>query len=137
MLKGGALGLYGDFLFSETGQHGQSPLAALLGPVASELESIIQLTQANAVQYVQGKDTNAGAELVRFAKSNLPLINQWYTKAALDHMFFQRLQEYFSPGYLRRMKKRARDEFDQKFWWNPGDPTPDRAPNPDTAWRNS
>lgn len=133
MLKGGALGLYGDFVFSEASQHGQSPLAAMLGPVAGLAESALDLTQGNLVQLSQGKPTNFGAELVKFGKSNTPLANLWYTKAALDHLVFQQMQEYFSPGYLENMKKRARKEFNQEFWWEPGEVAPDRAPDLEAA----
>lgn len=129
MLKGGSLGIYGDFLFSEATQHGQSPVASVMGPVIGLGESMFNLTQGNVVQALQGKDTHAGAEMVKFVKGNLPGANLWYAKAALDHMIFHRMQEYFSPGYLSTMRSRAYREFGQQFWWEPGEVTPDRAPN--------
>lgn len=129
MLKGGSLGIYGDFLFSEQTQHGGSALGSLAGPVAGELEDIIGLTQGNLVQAAHRKDTNAGAEAVKFVKGNLPGANLWYAKAALDHMIFDRLQEYASPGYLRKIEHRAQTEFGQSYWWEPGQVTPQRAPD--------
>jgi hypothetical protein len=39
------------------------------------------------------------------------------------------VQENLSPGYLNRMKRRARKDWDQEFWWQPGDPIPDRTPD--------
>lgn len=129
MLKGGSLGLYGDFLFSESSRYGQSPFAAALGPVAGLAEDVLKLTQGNIMEAAQGKETNAGAETVRFAKSNTPGANLWYLKGALDHLIFHQLQEYFSPGYLRKMKQRSEREFGQKYWWEPGEPIPDRAPD--------
>ncbi len=124
-LKGGAMGLYGDFLFSDTSQGGSSPLAALGGPIAGDVESIFKLKDNAA----DGEVNQTGGKLVRLAKSHLPGANLWYTKAATDHLIFNQLQDYFSPGYLRRMKQRARKEFKQSYWWEPGDTTPDRAPN--------
>lgn len=124
-LKGGAMGLYGDFLFSDTSQGGSSPLAALGGPIAGDLEAIFKLKDNAA----DGEVNQTGGKLVRLLKSHLPGANLWYTKAATDHLIFNQLQEYFSPGYLRRMKQRARKEFNQSYWWEPGDSTPDRAPN--------
>lgn len=129
MLKGGSLGLYGDFLFSESSRYGQSPFAAALGPVAGLAEDVLKLTQGNVMEAVQGKDTHAGAEAVRFVKGNTPGANLWYAKGALDHLIFHQLQEYFSPGYLRKMKQRSEREFGQKYWWEPGEPVPDRAPD--------
>ncbi|WP_338576312.1 hypothetical protein V6L78_13190 [Pseudomonas canadensis] len=124
-LKGGAMGLYGDFLFSDTSQGGSSPLAALGGPIAGDIESIFKLKDNAA----DGEVNQTGGKLVRLAKSHIPGANLWYTKAATDHLIFNQLQDYFSPGYLRRMKQRARKEFKQSYWWEPGDTTPDRAPN--------
>ena len=130
-LKGGSLGLYGDFLFSGATQANQAgPIAALLGPTAGLVEEAFKLTQGNIVQAMQGKDTNFGAEVVRFVKGNTPGANLWYTKAALDHIIFHNLQEYFSPGYLAQMQRRAQKEFGQQYWWSPGTGTDGmRAPN--------
>jgi hypothetical protein len=129
MLKGGSLGIYGDFLFSDSTQYGQSPVASVLGPVISLGESAFNLTQGNIVQAIAGKNTHAGAELVRFAKSNIAGANLWYLKGALDRIVFHQLQEYFSPGYLAHMRARARREFGQEYWAPPEQVMPARAPD--------
>ncbi|MES1993186.1 MAG: hypothetical protein V4457_06175 [Pseudomonadota bacterium] len=136
MLKGGSLGIYGDFLFSDTSQHGNSPIATITGPVLGTAEDVFNLTQGNIVQAIQGKPTNAGAELVRFAKGNTPGASLWYAKAALDHLIYQQLQEYFSPGYLATVRSRSERDFGQRYWWEPGQATPDRAPDPGAAFGN-
>ncbi len=128
-LKGGSLGIYGDFLFSEQTRGGQSPVASALGPVVGAAEELFGLTQGNVVQLLQGKDTHAGAELVKFAKGMTPLANLWYTKAVTDHLIFNQLQEMASPGYLARMRLRAQREFGQSFYWEPQDIAPQRSPN--------
>ena len=120
-LKGGSLGLYGDFLFSGATQGSQtSPLGALLGPTFGLMEEAFKLTQGNIVQAMQGKSTNFGAEAIRFVKGNTPGASLWYAKAALDHIILHQLQEYFSPGYLSQMQRRAQQEFGQQYWWSPG-----------------
>jgi hypothetical protein len=130
-LKGGSLGLYGDFLFSGATQaNQQGPIASLMGPVAGLVEEAFKLTQGNIIEAMQGKDPHFGAELVRFVKGNTPGANLWYAKAALDHIIFHQLQEYFSPGYLSQMQRRAQKEFGQQFWWTPGTGTEGmHAPN--------
>lgn len=129
MLKGGSLGIYGDFLFSESTQHGRGALAALQGPVFGLFEEAFNLTQGNVVQLSQGRDPHFGAELTKFVKSNTPGASLWYAKAALDHMIFHQLQEMASPGYLRTVSNRARTQFGQDFWWEPGEFMPRRAPD--------
>lgn len=130
MLKGGALSIYGDFLFSDTTRYGTSPLAAIGGPVAGDIEALFKIR--GTAQDLKGDQL--GGNLVKFAKSHIPGANLWYTKAATDHMIFHQLQEYFSPGYLRRMEQRARKEFGQSYWWEPGDYTPRRAPALESAF---
>lgn len=133
LLKGGALSLFGDFLFADETMGGRSLLASAAGPVASMTEEAIALTVGNIHQAAEGKDTNAGAEALRFVKGNTPGGNLWYTRAAIDHLILHQLQEYLSPGYLRSMEKRARTKYGQEFWWEPGEPLPERAPDISTA----
>ena len=129
MLKGGSLGIYGDFLFSDSTQYGNSPLATVTGPVLGLAEDAFNLTQGNIMQAAMGAKTHAGAELVKFVRGNTPGASLWYAKAVLDHMIFHQLEEYFSPGYLAKMKSRAQKQFGQKYWWQPGQVAPDRAPD--------
>ncbi len=124
MLKGGGLGLYGDFLFSDHTRYGSGALASMLGPVAGLVDDAVKLVQGVPLNAVEGKPEQTGGDLVKFAKGLIPGQNLWYTKAVLDHMIFNQLQEYFSPGYLRRMEKRSRKEFNQTYWWKPQDRLP-------------
>lgn len=128
MLKGGALSLYGDFAFSNLSQGGTSALAAFGGPLAGDLETLLNLRGMTANAVEKGDASNVGARLIQLGKGHLPGANLWYTKAATDHLIFHQLQEYFSPGYLSRMTRRARREFGQSYWWEPGESTPIRAP---------
>ena len=48
-------------------------------------------------------------------------------------MVLHDLQEMASPGYLRRMRRRARKDWGQDYWWEPGEPLPDRAPDIEAA----
>lgn len=130
-MKGGAWGLYGDYLFSERSQYNRSLIADLAGPVPGILNDIDNLTRANVLEAMAGKETNAGAEAVRFVRGNTPMANLWYTKAAMDHLIWNQLQEMATPGYMRRMKARAKREFGQTYWWDPADRVPDRAPDLD------
>lgn len=130
LLKGGSLGLYGDFLFAETTQYGQSLLGAAAGPAAGFIEDVDDLTRGNIMQAMRGEDADVGAEAVKFARGYTPGSSLWYAKASLDRLVFHQMQEYFSPGYLSRMKNRARETQGTTYWWNPGDmPGEARAPD--------
>jgi len=133
MAKGGALGFYADYLYSQTNMQGTDSAAAIAGPTFGLAKQVLDLTQGNAVQAALGEDTDFGAELLRFMKGVTPGTSIWYTKSAIDHLFVQDLQEMASPGYLRRIEQRANREFKQRYYWRPGKALPDRAPNIDRA----
>ncbi|HBZ0720957.1 TPA: hypothetical protein QH890_003507 [Klebsiella oxytoca] len=124
LLKGGGLGLYGDFLLSDHTRYGGGALASMLGPVAGLVDDVVKLGQGIPLNAVEGKPEQTGGDLVKLGKGLIPGANLWYAKAALDHMIFNQLQEYFSPGYLRKMEQRSRKEFNQTYWWRPQDPLP-------------
>jgi hypothetical protein len=135
-IKGGGVGIYGDLLHTGMGgnNRGGAPnWTSLAGPVFGSGFDLANLSLGNLRQAIDGGETNAGAELARFSKQNMPLVNLWYAKAAIDHMFYHEMLEELSPGYLRRMRQRAQREFDQRFWWEPGEVMPDRAPDFEAA----
>lgn len=117
-LKGGALGLYGDFLFADYTQFGTSVAGVLGGPILSDVDTLMRATMGNAWLLSEGKELK-GSAAVQFLKGKIPFANLWYTKAATDRMIFNQLQEMASSGYLRRMERRARKEFKQEYFASP------------------
>ncbi|HDT6091220.1 TPA: hypothetical protein QHD31_005685 [Raoultella ornithinolytica] len=124
LLKGGGLGLYGDFLLSDHTRYGGGALASMLGPVAGLVDDVVKLAQGIPLNAVEGKPKQTGGDLVKLGKGLIPGANLWYAKAALDHMIFNQMQEYFSPGYLSKVEQRSKKNFNQTYWWRPQDVTP-------------
>lgn len=122
MAQGGGLGFMGDMLLSDTSED-RSPLDTFgrtwLGPSFGSAADLYELTKGNWDEWRAGKDPQAGAESMRFARSHLPLVNLWYGKAALDYMGLYALQENMSPGYLSRVQNKARKDWDQQYWLDP------------------
>lgn len=130
--QGGGLGFVGDILLSDTtDDRGQLDSLGRIafGPSFGSAAELYELTKGNFDEWNVGKDTHAGAEALRFARGHLPLVNLWYAKAALDHMGLFALQENLSPGYLGRIRGKARKDWRQEYWWDPAEATPDRAPS--------
>lgn len=130
--QGGGAGIFGDFLYTGAGGNGRAGLPnwmSLAGPVVGSGLELIGLTVGNAFEAARGKETHAGAEAIRFARSHTPLVGLWYLKGAFDHAALHDLQEMASPGYLGRMQGRAREDWNQDFWWTPGSGMPERAPD--------
>lgn len=109
MLQGGGLGIYGDFLLGETNRFGRSLLDTLAGPTLGTIADLDQL-RAKAMA---GEDVYS--PIIRIAQSNMPGVNLFYTKAAIDYLFLYQLQEMASPGYLRRTERRIEREQGQEF----------------------
>lgn len=132
LAQGGGAGFLGDIVLGDTTQdRGQMDSVGrlLLGPSFGSLADVYELTKGNVDEAIAGKDTHAGAEALRFARSHLPYINLWYGKAALDHLLLHSVQENLSPGYLDRQRSKAQKDWEQGYWWEPGETTPDRAPD--------
>lgn len=134
ILKGGALGIYGDFLFADYTQFGGSLAGVVGGPILGDVETLMRATMGNIQRAGEGKDAS-GAAAVQLLKGKVPFANLWYTKAATDRMIFNQLQEMASPGYLRRMEQRARREFKQSYFASP-DGRRLRAPDLERAFGN-
>lgn len=129
-LKGGTLGLYGDFLFSQSGttRYGTGPLEAVAGPTIGSAADIAAFIAQAPGQTAQGKEAHTAAKALNIAKGYVPGQNLWFTKAATDHLIFQQAQEALNPGYLASMRSRSMREFGNDWWWKPGQAAPDRAP---------
>lgn len=128
LLKGGSLGIYGDFLLKDATQYGNSPTAAALGLQAQDVEQGIKLIQSTFLNEVDGQKANVAAQAMKMGVSKIPY-SYWYAKAALDRMIFNNLQEMVSPGYMARVEQRARSNYQQEFYWPLDKMTPDRAPD--------
>lgn len=134
-LQGGALGIYGDFLYSvNQTRYGTGPLEALAGPTLGPLLEfgIVQPLTA-AKQALDHKETHLAAKMVQDIKGFIPGSNIWYTKAALDHMIWQNVLETLSPGYLATIRSKTQREYGQDWWWRPGEMAPERAPDLEKA----
>lgn len=136
LLKGGGLGFFGDFMFSDKTLLGQSgALAGATGPSGSALESLLRLTVGNSAKAFQGKQTSVASDAADLTKSMLPGANLWYLKAAFNHLWMHYLQDVLQPGYSARLEAKAMREFGQQFWWRPGELMPSRAPDLGAAAR--
>lgn len=124
MQRGGGLGIYSDFLFSEYDQRYRTVLGGLAGPVFGQLDPVgTAFTEAR--QMLTGaEDVDAeklGYRVERIAEQNIPFANLFYVKPVLDYLIFWQLREALSPGVLRRTEKNVRDQGYQDFWIEPSE----------------
>jgi hypothetical protein len=140
LATGGGFGIYGDFLINTYGSHGNSIAETIGGPMVGDASVLL-----NAVQQTIASSTDpqadmaeklrpVGASVVRSMKSYIPGATLFYTRAAFDRLIFDHLSDYLSPGYLNRMKSKARAQH-RTYWWEPDKPKPKRAPDLSTVAR--
>lgn len=128
-LKGGGVGVFGDFLFYEQHGYSQNSLAeTLAGPAVQSASQVFNLTQGNLAQALAGEQTDVASEAVKFARSNAPGANLWYTKALTDRFVFNALIEELEPGYFDRLQARQARREGTQYWWQPDEAAPDRFP---------
>lgn len=129
-MKGGTLGIYGDFLFSggETRQ-GSGPFEVIAGPTLGTMADLLNLAAKAKRDAEKGEASKTAGRAVTIAKGMIPGQNLWMTKAATDHLIFQQAQEALNPGYLSSMRSRYEREYGTEWWWDPGEVLPSRGPD--------
>lgn len=133
LLQGGGLGIFGDFISSGENRFGGGWPETLAGPVVSFGEDVFKLTAGNAMTAAKGDEANFGADAVNFARRYTPILSSlWYTRLALERIVFDTLQKWVDPDAIEKMRRteaRFKREYDQKYWWRPGQKTPARGPD--------
>lgn len=130
-VQGGGGGIYGDFIQSTESRFGKSFTSTLAGPVFGLADDVVRLSGGNLHQVLSGKEANFMRETVQFAKRYTPGSNAWYARVALERLFWDRLLEASDPRAhksFRRIMQRARKDYNQEYWWRPGELAPRRAP---------
>jgi hypothetical protein len=107
--QSGGLGIFGDYLFGTTNRFGNTMLESAAGPGLSTLFDVASLPSKVLHGDLQASD------FFKLAMDNTPFVNLWYTRAAADYLLLYHLREMMSPGTLRRMEKRAKEEYNQEF----------------------
>ncbi|EMJ3295158.1 hypothetical protein V7O15_002368 [Acinetobacter baumannii] len=127
-VQGGGLSFLGDILVAGTDTSGRDANSFVAGPLGGDFESLLSLTVGNLTQYNEGKDTNFGNEAFKFVKGKIPAQNLWYTKAAINRMVFDEMQDTIAPGYREKALRKAERQQDRERFW--GDDVSDiRAPD--------
>ncbi|MFX9719763.1 hypothetical protein ABTO99_06310 [Acinetobacter baumannii] len=127
-VQGGGLSFLGDILVAGTDTSGRDAHSFVAGPLGGDFESLLSLTVGNLTQYNEGKDTNFGNEAFKFVKGKVPAQNLWYTKAAINRMVFDEMQDTIAPGYREKALRKAERQQDRERFW--GDDVSDiRAPD--------
>lgn len=136
LLQGGGFGIFGDFLNSATNRVGGGLPETIAGPLVSFANDALDLTAGSIGQAARGKDPHLGRKAVRFAEQYTPGSSLWYARLTLQRLVFDQLRIMADPDARRQMRaleRKYQRENGQEFFWQPGEPAPDRAPDLSSA----
>ena len=130
--KGGAGGVYGDLLAEALG--GEHRIAAgfgFLGGPAGGLIADIGSTALSPLRHdlfdAGGRRVTSGPWNDTFQTLRRWTPETWYTKLAVDRLFYDQLQTLLDPHYresFRRAEQYASRRGGGGYWWAPGEATP-------------
>ncbi|MBR8312378.1 hypothetical protein KDW36_04090 [Burkholderia dolosa] len=128
---GGGAGFAGDMLNSmlTSGQYSEVVSNIFGGPLVSTALQPFLAAKRNLDDAMQGKDMHFGADLLKIAQSNAPLINLWFWKTVWQRLLWDNLAENLSPGVTQRNINRSRNQYHNDYFWSPGTGAPQRTPN--------
>lgn len=138
-LSGGALSIWGDFLFAGINEYGRGPAEMVGGPLIGLLGDTTDLVLGDVFQWANtvgslsdGEfESTTAAKAVEWARRYTPGSSIWWARLALERQVFDRLQEVADPRAYQKQRNKVRNrerDFGQGHWWAPGQNAPDRAP---------
>lgn len=138
-LSGGALSIWGDFLFSGVNGGGATPSEIIGGPVAGLVKDTTQLALGDVFQWadtlgsldVKEGDSKTLPKAVEYIKRYTPGSNIWWARLALERQVWDRMQELADPkAYQKRQRKAAnqKNTYGNESWWPQGERAPERMP---------
>lgn len=124
VVQSGGLGLAGDLLYNSENSFGGGMAMTLLGPVAQSTNNIANATVGNLGRQagVFEGDANYTRDIAKTIEREIPGRNLWYTRAAYDRLFADRIKELTDPNAaqsFRRMERRAEKE-GTEYYARPG-----------------
>lgn len=131
--QGGGAGILGDFVYSAITRTDQDFYALMFGgPTGGLLSDIAKVAGLNLSALDDERRERAlGADLARLARRYTPGTTLWYSRLAMDRLLWDELQRAVddeAPRRWRQIERRWLREYDQEFWWAPGERAPRRGP---------
>lgn len=129
-LSGGAMSIWGDFLFTGVNEYGRGPQDVVGGPLVGLLGDTTDLLLGDVFKWadtVGSLDStefksSTGAKAVEWAKRYVPGTSIWWARLALERAVFDRLSEIADPDAYkkrRRNMQRQEREFGNGYWAPP------------------
>jgi hypothetical protein len=121
--RSGLGSLLGDYLLGQYDRHGLDFLSSAAGPTFGQANTLMDLLYAGSTTVGGRWSASAwrerGADAIKLARDNMPFASLWWTALGLNTFVWHRLQEWISPGYLKRSEQRQKQQQGTEFWLSP------------------
>lgn len=139
VLSGGALSIWGDFLFAGINEYGRGPAQIAAGPLVGFFGDTTDLALGDTFDWADNlgslstddSGSTFGGKAVEYARRYTPGASIWWSRKLLEAHVFDRLQELADPRAYQKQRNKTRTrerDYGQKYWWAPGQRTPSRSP---------
>lgn len=121
--QGGAGGIYGDLL-SDALRGDIGAAGGVAGGALGGLGTDVFKAATSPLRNKYGERRTSSGEIFNVGRRWTP--NTWFTKLAVDRLFWDRMQVLLDPNYrqsFRRAEQNAKKQ-GSGFWWAPGQSTP-------------
>lgn len=117
LAAGGAMGIYGDFLFGETNRFGGGLLETAAGPAVGNVGDIGNLLLKARNAALGENEKVRLADWLNVGLNNTPFVNLAYVRPVLDFLALNAIREAASPGFNRRQEQRRFQEYGQRRFY--------------------
>jgi len=126
--QGGGLGIFSDFIFSDVNRFGSGFAETAIGPIGDTVDTGVRFTLGNIREAVQGEETNIMGEAGKLVERYTP--NIWQVSLFKQALFdqYEMMADPDAQLKFRRLIRKREKEYNQEYWWRPGEFTPRRAP---------
>lgn len=113
--QGGAVGIYGDYLFGSTNRFGGTLLETLAGPSIGSASQLADIAFDLRDAAVSGGDNKFSfSRAFSTLTSQVPFANLHVVKPALDYLILNSVREMLSPGYMRNQDQNREKQYGQQ-----------------------
>jgi hypothetical protein len=114
--QGGGLGIYGDYLFSQTNRFGGSLQETLAGPTIGEIGQFWDIfNDARNYAVTGGEDAFSKTMAFNTILGSVPYANLHLVKPSLDFLILNAVRDALSPGSVQKQIRNRRKEYSQDY----------------------
>lgn len=130
VLQGGGLGVFGDLLAIDQTRYGQNWQTVLAGPAFSFSQDVLgDFLYKNLQLAVRGQPTDFLGDALYVGARYTPGSSLWFARLAFQRALVDQaalMIDPKTPARFRRLESEARKNWNQDYWWQPGELQPGR-----------